>query len=167
MRVIPWLLKFYIVFLIAEIVVFVIRCKRTPKHPQTLSASKAMHCIASFLSIMTATALCLNLLSFDSEYLWFYILFGAMVLISVPLMLYVFFWKIEYTNELLIYRNFIGIKRKYPISDVWLKYKKENTIIMKKEKRVTDYTIFSVNIFDAIQFEAFIEKRNSHSASKR
>ena len=166
-RVVLWPLTLYIVFLLAEAIIFLIRCKKSKKQYQTLSASKNIHCIASFLSAMTATALCLNLLDFDSEYLWFYALFGAMTLLSIPLMLCVLLWRIEYTNDLLIYRNFLGIKREFSINDIWFKNKDAQTIIMAGKKRVTDYTFLSVNIFDAIRFEAFVDKRNARSSSKK
>lgn len=147
-----------IVFWSIEMIVFSV-VKKENSQNKYISSSKGLHYFCSVLTIVINLALFLNIMDYDNSFLWFYVLFTIASVLSVLIMLWVVFWKIEYNDNELIYRNIFGKKQKYDINNISLKSKNDTTTVMYKNKKVTNYNLMMVNIFSLIEFETFIETK--------
>ena len=156
---ISWILRIYILLLLIELVMFSFKCGRKNKVNNTLAPAKGIHFLVSALSIGVTTALYLNYMDYDDSIIWFYVIFGIATIISMLLMLWVIFWRVEYNEETLEYRNPLGIRKKYNIKEIYLVEKNRYTEIVTNNKKITDYDIMLYNIHDVIKFERFIESR--------
>ncbi|MBR3812027.1 MAG: hypothetical protein IKJ16_06860 [Agathobacter sp.] len=153
------ILRIYLLFLLIELVMFSIKCRRNNKVNNVLSPAKGVHLLCSVLSIVITMALYLNYVDYNDSIIWFYIIFGIATIISIPLMLWVIFWRIEYNEEMIRYRNLIGARKKYSIKEVYLIERNQFTEIMNDNKKITDYNIMLYNIEDVKKFETFINSK--------
>ena len=107
------LLILYLTMLFMDIILFSIRFFHRKEQSNCLTISKQTHCLCSIVTLIITGALLLNLFDFDMSIWWFYVLFGLAVIISIPLMLVVIFWKITWTDEVINYRNLFGHWKSY------------------------------------------------------
>lgn len=154
------LLILYFIVVFIDIILFSIRCFHRKKQSNCLTISKPVHYLCSIVTLIIIGALFLNLLDFDMSIWWFYVIFGLAVIISIPLMLVVIFWKITWSNETLRYRNFLCHWKTYNIDKIYLTNKKQYTIIMYQGQKVTDYHFMLLNIWNVRAFETFIKSRS-------
>lgn len=158
------LLAFYFLIILAEMILFSFRCFRRKDSTNRLAFSKSAHYLCSTLTLIVVIALFFNLRDFDISLLWFYIIFGIAVFITVPLMFVVAFWEITWSNETLHYRNPLGRGKAYKIENIHLIQKDQYTTIMYQNRKVTDYSFMFLNIWNVIAFETFIEKNSSNKS---
>ena len=126
-----------------------------------LVVPKPTHYLCSILSLLVVVALYFNLKYFDVSLMWFYIIFGLAVFISIPLMLWAVFWKVEWTNQSLYYRNLIGHTKTYNIDEISLISRNQYTSIMHKGKKITDYNFMLLKISDVREFEMFFKENQN------
>ena len=155
------LLILYFIVVFIDITLFSIRCFHRKEQSNYLTISKPIHCLCSIVTLLVISALFLNLLDFDTTIWWFYIIFGIAVVVSIPLMLEVIFWKITWTDEVINYRNLFGRWKSYDIENVHLINKKQYTIIMFQGKKITDYNFMLLNIWNVRTFETFLNARSN------
>jgi hypothetical protein len=96
--------------------------------------------------------------------MWFYIVFGNAVIVSIPLMLWVFFWKIEWLDEKIYFRNLFGLRQTYDVKKIHLLSKKQFTIIMYQNRKITDYNYLLLNISNVKKFEIFVKQHSEHDS---
>ena len=154
------LLILYFIIISIDIILFSIRCFHKKKLHNCLTISKNIHYLCSILSSIMIVALFLNLLDFDGALWWFYIIFGIAVLISIPLMLVVVFWKVTWSNETIHYRNPLCHWRTYNIEDIRIINRNQYTTIMYQDKKITDYNFMFLDIWDVREFEIFLKTRS-------
>lgn len=154
------ILFLYIVFISIELVAFTIRRRKCNPHNKSITVSDGIHYLSSIIAIIITFALWLNTIDYDNSILWFYVIFGTASVVSVPVILWVVFWKIEYNDKELLYRNILGICRKYDINSIYLKSKNQYTTIMYEHKKLTDYNFMLLNIIDVKDFETFVKSKN-------
>lgn len=155
------LLILYFIVVFIDIILFSIRCFHRKEHSNHLTISKPIHCLCSIVTLIVIVALFLNLLDFDISIWLFYVIFGIAVIVSIPLMLIVIFWKITWTNEVINYRNLFGCWKSYDIENIHLINKKQYTTIMFQDKKITDYNFMLLNIWHVRTFETFLNVRSN------
>ena len=151
------LLILYLTVLFMDIILFSIRCFHRKEQSNCLTISKPIHCLCSIVTLIITGALLLNLLDFNMSIWWFYVLFGLAVIISIPLMLVVIFWKITWTDEVINYRNLFGYWKSYYIENIHLINRKQYTTIMFQDKKITDYNFMLLNILHVRAFETHLK----------
>ena len=139
-----FILYFLIIFI--DIILFSIRCFSRKRQSNCLTISKSIHYFSSVVTLIIIVALFLNLLDFDMSLWWFYVIFGLAVIVSIPLMLVVVFWKVTWTRETIQYRNLFCVRKSYNIENVRLVSKQQYTTIICNDKKVTDYNFMLLNI---------------------
>lgn len=154
------LLRIYFLLIFVDVIFLSCTLFISQHKSNHLVVPKVTHYLCSILSSIMVVALYLNLKNFDNSIWWFYIIFGLAVIISIPLMLWVVFWKVEWTEQILSYRNLIGYKKIYNIDEIYLISRKQYTTIMHKEKKITDYNFMLLKISDVRNFEMFLKKNS-------
>ena len=147
----------YFSVIVFDIVFYSVKCLNKKKNINTMAVSMSTHYLCAVLSAMVDIALYLNIKDFDEADVWFYIIFGVAVMISIPLMLWAVLWKVEWTDKKLYYRNFLGQKKQYRIEEVYLLSKPRSTYIMYRDKKITDYSEMLYSFIDICSFENFIK----------
>ena len=152
----------YCLFIVIDLIMVAINkgIKKTQRN--ALNVPVATHLLCSFLTLIITIALVLNLVDFDASLMWFYILFGCAFLVSVPLMLWVVFWRIEWAEDKIYYRNLFGLLKKYDAKSVRLISRKQYTFIMHQDRKITDYNFMLLNVTDVKKFEAFIALNSAY-----
>lgn len=140
-----------------DIIFYSVKCLIKKKNANIITASKSTHYLCAVLSAMVDIALYLNIKDFDKADVWFYIIFGVAVIISIPLMLWVVLWKVEWTNKKLYFRNFLGQKKQYRIEEIYILSRPHSTYIMHRDKKITDYSEMLCSFIDICNFENFIK----------
>ena len=161
------LLILYFLSILIDIILFSIHCFLQKRQSNCLSISKPIHYFCSAVILIIIFALFINLLDFDESLWWFYVIFGLAVLVSIPLMFVVTFWKITWTKQTIQYRNPFCRQKSYDIENIYLINKKQYTIIMYKGKKVTDYNFMLLNIWDVRAFESFLKIRSNSNSTKK
>ena len=151
------LLILYFLVIFIDLILLFIRCFSKKRQSNCLSISKPTHYFCSVVTLIIIGALFLNLFDFDMSFWWFYVIFGFAVLLSIPLMLVVVFWKVTWTKETIQTRNLFCVRKSYDIENIHLINKRQYTTIMYKGKKVTDYNFMLLNIWDVRKFETFIK----------
>ena len=154
-------LTVYCLFVVFDIIIFTVNQHIKKTRINTLAVSRSTHYLCSSLTLIITIALLLNIIDFDGSLTWFYIVFGSAVIVSMPLMLWIVFWKVEWTEQTLSYRNLIGYKKIYNITEIYLISRKQYTVIMHKGKKVTDYNFMLLKISDVRKFEMFLKKNSN------
>ena len=155
------LLMLYFLSIFIDIILFSVRSFSQKSKSTCLSISKPTHYFCSVITLIIIVALFLNLLDFDMSIWWFYVIFGLAVIISIPLMLVVIFWKITWTDEVINYRNLFGYWKSYDIEHIHLINRKQYTTIVFQDKKITDYNFMLLNILHVKAFETFLKVRSN------
>ena len=155
------LLILYLIVVLIEIILFSIHCFLHKEQSNCLTITKPIHCLCSIVTLIISGALLLNFLDFDMSIWWFYVIFGLAVMISIPLMLVVIFWKITWTDKVIKYRNPFGYWKSYDIENVYLINRKQYTTVMFQDEKITDYNFMLLNILHIKAFETLLKVRSN------
>ena len=161
------LLILYFLVIFIDIILFSIRCLLQKTQSNCLSISKPTHYFCSVVTLIVVVALFLNLMDFDASLWWFYVIFGLAVLVSIPLLLVVAFWRVTWTKETIQYRNLFCYQKTYDIENIHLINKKQYTTITYKNKKVTDYNFMLLNIWDVRAFETFLKTHSDSNSTPK
>ena len=157
-------LSLYCLFVVFDIIIFTVNQHIKKIRINILAVPRSTHYLCSSLTLIITIALLLNIIDFDSSLMWFYIVFGSAVIVSIPLILWIVFWKIEWLDEKIYFRNLFGLRQTYDVKKIHLMSKKQFTIIMYQNRKITDYNFMLLNISNVKKFEIFVKQYSEHDS---